>query len=67
MRIRINRMDNDERKKWLFPMSTYELELLHKWLGKMVDRGDLLEELVEDNEEQVAYGLYDALEQWSKQ
>ena len=35
-----------------------EIRFLTKWLGKIVDRGDLLEEIVEDDEEQVAQELY---------
>ena len=35
-----------------------EVIFLEKWLGKIVDRGDLLEEVEEDNEGPTAEELY---------
>ena len=42
-----------------------EILFLQKWLGKIVDRGDLLEEIQEDNEENVANGLYQWFSEYS--
>lgn len=39
-------------------LSEEELTFLEKWMGKIVDRGDLLEEVVEDDEESTACELY---------
>ena len=40
------------------PLSPNEINFLHKWMGKLIDRGDLLEEVVEDGEEYLAQELY---------
>ena len=39
-------------------LSEEEIIFLEKWMGKIVDRGDLLEEVVEDDEESTACELY---------
>ena len=45
--------------------SIEEMIFLKKWLGKIVDRGDLSEEIEEDNEERVALELYKYFDQFS--
>ncbi|MCK5021528.1 MAG: hypothetical protein KAS32_31245 [Candidatus Peribacteraceae bacterium] len=44
-------------------LSQEELLFLKKWLGKIVDRGDLLEEVEEDNELPTAETLYKLFEE----
>jgi len=42
-------------------LSKEEISLLIQWLGMMVDRGDLVEELEEDGTYHIAYHLYKSL------
>lgn len=51
---------NTEPKNLLLDID--ETSFLKKWMGKIVDRGDLLEEVEEDGEYQTALALFKQIE-----